>query len=237
MKKISFHKKAKNVKNIFNLDLQCVLTGIICFIMGIAMLIYTKGGLESICLMLALVCAVCGIGYFILYFTKDLSEVFNKHELSYGLAYMVGAIIFLSKKTEMMEIVPIIIGLLIIFNSIDRLQSAVDMKRADMKMSKVTEIWLVILMFAIAGIILGLIILYNSSMEVRTMIIWSGISFVFVGITNIITQIYYNKKVDSFKNSKSEVKSEKEKIQSEEISSYEPIEVNNEETVLMDSQE
>ena len=96
------------------------------------------------------------------------------------------------------------------------------MKRIDRKMKKVTEMWLVVMIFALMCIAAGTISVYLTPQSQRTLFVFIGISLIAAGVTDVFTHIVFNRKVKLFKSGRFEAESEKsqEGIGTENIPSF-----------------
>ena len=66
-------------------------------------------------------------------------------------------------------------------------------------MKKVTEMWLVVMIFALMCIAAGSVAVYLTPQEQRTLFIFIGISLIAAGATDVFTHIVFNRKVKIFK--------------------------------------
>ena len=92
-----------------------------------------------------------------------------------------------------MSILPFIIGLAICFNGIVKMQSAIELRRANY------DKWIVSLVIAAITLLLGILLIINPFSGAKLAIMFVGAALVIDGITNIITMRTVKKKVsDAF---------------------------------------
>ena len=163
---------------------------------------YTEISIQFICRFLAFVFLAAGVISIVLYCFKDVATEYYRLELVYGVMSIFAAVLFLTKQQFMEEYFTVIAGCILFGNGVIKLQHSIDMKRIDRKMKKVTEMWLVVMMFALMCIAAGSVAVYLTTAEDRTMFLFIGISFVVAGITDVITHIVFNGKVRMFKSGK-----------------------------------
>ena len=96
-------------------------------------------------------------------------------------------------------------------NGVIKLQHSIDMKRIDKRMKKVTEIWLVIVIFSLACIVTGCIVVFATLSDERKLFLLIGIAFVVAGITDVLTHIAFNNKVRTFRIEREHLSEESEK--------------------------
>ncbi|MCR5589919.1 MAG: hypothetical protein K6F73_00125 [Lachnospiraceae bacterium] len=185
---------------------------------------YTTIDIPFICKFLACVFAAAGAISIFLYCFKDVSAGYYKLELVYGVMAIFAAVIFLTKQDVIAVYFPIIAGCILFGNGVIKLQHSIDMKRIDRKMKKVTEMWLVVMIFALMCITAGAVAVYLTPSDERTLFLFVGIAFVVAGITDVITHIVFNGKVRLFKSGNYLVEEETAEPAKEKEDTEEPAE-------------
>ncbi|MCR5686442.1 MAG: DUF308 domain-containing protein [Lachnospiraceae bacterium] len=160
---------------------------------------YTGIDITFICRFLAVVFAAAGVISILMYCFKDVSSGYYRLELVYGVMSVFAAVIFLTKQDVIGIYFPVIAGCILFGNGVIKLQHSIDMKRIDRKMKKVTEMWLVVMIFALLCISAGAVAVYLTPTDDRKLFLFIGIAFVVAGITDVITHIVFNGKVRIFK--------------------------------------
>lgn len=191
------------------------LLSILLILTGLVFLVYSEIEVEFICILAACVFAVAGVASIISYFVREAAESFYRLDLVHGIMALFLALVFVTKREEIAEYFSIMIGCILVANGVVKLQHAVDMKRIDRKMRKVTETWLIVVIFSLLCIAAGTIAIYAPPSEERTLFIYFGIAFVVAGITDIFTQLVFNRKVRAFNKAAEEALAEKVEAQSE----------------------
>ncbi|MBO4267338.1 MAG: DUF308 domain-containing protein [Lachnospiraceae bacterium] len=185
------------------------LLSIVLILTGLVFLVYSEIEVEFICIVAACAFAVAGIASVISYFVREAAESFYRLDLVHGIMALFLAVVFVTKREEIAEYFSIMIGCILVANGVVKLQHAVDMKRIDRKMRKVTETWLIVVIFSLLVIAAGTIAIYAPPSEERTLFVYFGIAFVVAGITDIFTQFVFNRKVRSFHKAAEEALEEK----------------------------
>ena len=191
------------------------LLSILLILTGLVFIVYADIDIEFIFILAACVFAVAGVASIISYFVRDAEESFYRLDLVHGIMALFLALVFVTKREEIAEYFSIMIGCILVANGVVKLQHAVDMKRIDRKMRKVTETWLIVVIFSLLCIAAGTIAIYAPPSEERTLFIYFGIAFVVAGITDIFTQLVFNRKVRAFNKAAEEALAEKVEAQSE----------------------
>lgn len=170
------------------------------FVLVGAVLIAYKGiDIPFICRFFACVFAIAGVICVLSYCIKDVSTGYYRLDLVYGIMLMFAALLFYTKQDAVGAYFPIIAGAILFANGVIKLQHSIDMKRIDKKMKKVTEMWLVVMIFALMCIAAGSVAVYLTPQEQRTLFIFIGISLIAAGATDVFTHIVFNRKVKIFK--------------------------------------
>ena len=174
------------------------------FVLVGAVLIAYKGiDIPFICRFFACVFAIAGVICVLSYCIKDVSTGYYRLDLVYGVMLLFAALLFITKQDAVGAYFPIIAGVILFANGVVKLQHSIDMKRIDKKMKKVTEMWLVVMIFALMCIAAGSVAVYLTPQEQRTLFIFIGISLIAAGATDVFTHIVFNRKVKIFKSGES----------------------------------
>ena len=177
------------------------------FVLVGAVLIAYKGiDIPFICSFFACVLAVAGVICVLSYCIKDVSTGYYRLDLVYGIMLLFASLLFYTKQDAVGAYFPIIAGVILFANGVVKLQHSIDMKRIDKKMKRVTEMWLVVMIFALMCIAAGSVAVYLTPQEQRTLFIFIGISLIVAGSTDVFTHIVFNRKVKIFKSGASDEK-------------------------------
>ena len=168
-------------------------------LVGAVLIAYKEIDIPFICRFFSCVFAIAGVICVLSYCVKDVSTGYYKLDLVYGVMLLFGALLFFTKMDAVGEYFPIIAGAILFANGVVKLQHSIDMKRIDKKMKKVTEMWLVVMIFALMCIAAGSVAVYLTPQNPRTLFIFIGISIIAAGITDVFTHLVFIRKVRIFK--------------------------------------
>lgn len=178
------------------------LTSLLLVLAGLVFIIYTPIDVAFICRLAACIFAVAGLVSIVSYIVRDVETGYYRLELVTGIMLMFFALVFYTKQDVMESNFPVIAGIILFTNGVIKLQHSIDMKRIDRKMKKVTEGWLVVMIFALMCIAAGTVIVYMTPSQDKKMFLIIGISFVVAGLTDIFTGMTFTGKVKDFKSGK-----------------------------------
>lgn len=189
---------------------------------GVVFTVYAQIDITFICYFLGCVFALAGLVSILTYVIRDVSSGYYRLDLVYGVMAAFAALLFYTKTDIVRQYFPLIIGCILLGNGVIKLQHSIDMKRIDRKMKKVTEMWLVVMIFAILCIAAGFISVYLAPEKERTLFVFVGISLAVAGITDIFTHIAFNRKVREFRKAADDVAEDAEQAQKEALSVEDP---------------
>ncbi|MCR5301199.1 MAG: DUF308 domain-containing protein [Lachnospiraceae bacterium] len=193
-------EQKKQKKNLHNW--QHYLSSLLLVIAGLVFIAYTQIDVAFICRLIACLFAICGVVSIISYIVRDVTEGYYWLDLVYGAMLLFIALLFYTKQDVVESYFPVLAGIIMFANGVIKLQHSIDMKRIDRKMKKVTEGWLVVMIFALMCIAAGAITVYLTTPKQRTVFLIVGISFVVAGLTDVFTGIVFDRKVKEFKSGK-----------------------------------
>lgn len=175
------------------------LISILFVVVGALFIAYSDIDIPFICKVFACVFAAAGIVSILSYVIRDIASGYYRLDLVYGVMSGFAALVFFTRQEVVATYFPIIVGSMVVANGVIKLQHSIDMKRIDRKMKKVTEMWLVVMIFALLCIAAGSVIVFMTPSKNRTLFLFVGISLIVAGVSDVLTHIAFNKKVRQFK--------------------------------------
>lgn len=168
-----------------------VATSLLYILIGLVLVIYPALPFKLITYVIAGLLAVIGIVQIITFFTKKIGDT-NNNGLFTGMIMIFVAAFAYWKVDMLVELLPLVLGFIIVISGILTLQDAVNTMRIH-SMS-----WVVLLITALVKIGLGLfIVLYTfEALELAVRIV--GVGFLISGISDFIITKYVASKIQSF---------------------------------------
>ena len=166
-------------------------TSLLYILIGLVLVIYPALPFKLITYVIAALLAVIGIVQIITFFTKKIGDTSN-NGLFTGMIMLFVAALAYWKVDMIVELLPLVLGFIIVISGILTLQDAVNTMRIR-SMS-----WVVLLITALVKIGLGLfIVLYTfEALELAVRIV--GVGFLISGISDFIITKYVASKIQSF---------------------------------------
>lgn len=168
-----------------------IFTAILTALYGLVLTIWPDTSAKTLCYVIDGVVIAVGIGYVIQYVRKDVTKDFYRKDLVYGLFAIILGIVGLVKVEMVESIIPVVLGLFVLFSGIMKLQNAFDLYRL-----KKTN-WLVVLIIAILNVIFAIILITEPVWVVGMLFRLIGIGLLFSGITDLVTMLFFTSKISS----------------------------------------
>ena len=178
---------------------QHYLIAILFVIVGALFIVFKEIDMTLVCRIFAGVFTVAGVISILSYIVRDVDKGYWRLDLAVGVMALFAALLFITGQEAVTEYFPVIAGAILLGNGVIKLQHSIDMKRIDRKMKKVTEMWLVVMIFALAGIAAGFVTVYLTPEKERTMFIIVGVALIIAGASDVFTHIVFGRKVKAFK--------------------------------------
>lgn len=173
------------------LKTNVMISSILCIIIGIVLVIWPDLTMEIACLAIGAVLLIVGIMRLAAYFTARDGSVYSQVNLIFGIVLIVVGALILWQWDKVLEIVPIIVGIIIVIHGISDLRQAFTLHKNEY------EKWWVALILGLLTVILGVLLILNPFAALDTVVMLIGIFLIFDGISIIwiTSRIYQTAKV------------------------------------------
>jgi uncharacterized membrane protein HdeD (DUF308 family) len=148
-------------------------------LMGVCLLLWPGRPAESSCGILGIVFAVFGAVKLICYFSPDRYGLAFQFDFALGLAALLTGVVLMLHAPRIVAVAPILVGVYIMIDGAFKLQTALDARHFGL------ERWWLILVFALATCILGLVLLLNPFTGARALAAWEGATLAVDGTQNL----------------------------------------------------
>lgn len=163
-------------------------------ILGICLIIQPHISATIICYLFGIIILIAGIARIVCYVQRIIGKFVYYYELWQGLLDIFVSIIFFLHPQNVIIAMPIIIGIIIIIDSVFSLQAAFDLKRWGLYS------WWSILIFSFINILFAFLLIADPFGGSRALMIFLGISLIANSIQNICVIVFitkYMKNTDS----------------------------------------
>ncbi len=162
----------------FKLNYSLLSAGYI--VLGALRLFFPDPASYLMCYALGAIAALMGLVRVVTFFAKhDPSRVFH-HDLAIGVTLLVVGVYIVARPQDIADILPVLLGFCVLFDSVIKMQYAFEMRRTDMKAW--WTVLVVAMLTAIAGVLLILQVFQGS-----TLVYYLGVVLAADGIANLLT--------------------------------------------------
>ena len=153
-----------------------LLSSVLCIALGIVFIVWRASVLEVVANILAVLLIIIGAMYVCSYFLKIVTN---------GLSVMMGIVVlevgiwFLIQPRIVVELIPIVIGLVLIFHSIRSIVEAIDAKKYGY------NAWGVGMVLSVISLVCGILCVTNAFNIMKTATVIVGLILIFNGVSNI----------------------------------------------------
>ena len=146
-------------------------------LLGIYLVVNPETSLVMICRILGAAMAVFGVMKIVLYFIREVEGV------AIRFCIILGALM-LWRAPALTDILSVMIGLLVLVDSVFKLQVAVDSRRMG------AHSWWVTLVCTVVCLVLGILLVFNPFDGKQVLTIMMGVSLIVDGVQNLCTVVY-----------------------------------------------
>ena len=152
-------------------------------LLGIFLVANPETSLIMICRILGAAMAVFGVMKIVLYFIREVEGVAIRFDFAIGLFCVVLGALMLWRAPALTDVLSVMIGLLVLVDSVFKLQVAVDSRRMGAQ-------WWVTLVCTVVCLVLGVLLVFNPFNGKQVLTIMMGVSLIVDGVQNLCTVVY-----------------------------------------------
>ncbi|WP_455721209.1 HdeD family acid-resistance protein [Agathobacter sp.] len=153
-----------------------LLSSVLCIALGVVFIVWRASVLEVVANILAVLLIIIGAMYVCSYFLKIVT---NGLSVMMGIVVLAVGIWFLIQPRVVVELIPIVIGLVLVFHSIRSIVEAVDAKKYGY------NAWGVGLVLSVISLVCGILCVTNAFNIMKTATVIVGLILIFNGVSNI----------------------------------------------------
>jgi uncharacterized membrane protein HdeD (DUF308 family) len=133
---------------------------------------------------------VAGILFIIAYLVRDAKENYFRNDFLHGMIAITAGIVILRNLNIVIDLIPVLFGALVAISGCMKLQTAIDLKRMNVGN------WIAELVLALVVLVFGIVLVANPFKAMTTLLKLIGVGLVIGGVTDLISTLYFTKKVD-----------------------------------------
>ena len=169
-----------------------ILTSLLYVVLGVTILIIPNIMFRTLGYLIGAFLIVAGAVSMIGYLLRDAHQNYYRNDFVYGLVEITIGIIVLYKIENIMELVPVILGILVVASGCRKLQDVIDMKRMEYGN------WIAMLVLAAANVIFGVVLILDPIEAQLVLERLIGAGLIVSGATDCIVACYFAGKIKKY---------------------------------------
>lgn len=173
---------------------SAILVSVAYIVGGVLLCMYPELSGNVICYMLGIAAGVFGIINLVTYFVVDVKDSFHRNDFVIGMMSLIAGILIIMRQDLVIEIVPILLGLMIVTSGFMKMQQAVISLRIGY------DKWGLYLFLSLISIGLGVYIMFfmTGTQVERILFRWIGGSLIYCGVTDLGLTLFLANKFSKF---------------------------------------
>ena len=167
-----------------NLKWNLILMSLLYIGLGIFLLLGPGMALNIVCYALGGVVLACAAVQLVRYFTAERGLFQSQLTLIFGLVCLGLGVLLLVRGDIVVRILPVVFGLFVLFDSLGRVQNALELRRCGYSN------WKVFLALALLSVVLGVVMILNPFATMELLVMAIGVILVVEGAINLLGGLY-----------------------------------------------
>ncbi len=176
-------KYLKNIKGVY------ICTCILFMLVGLMLAGFPEFSMVAVCYIIGIMLIVLGAVKICAYFSQDKYNIAFQFDLALGILSVIIGICTIIHHNWIINLLPIIIGIMIIADSLFTLQASIDAKRFGLPR------WYLLLVFSVLSVVLGLVLVFKSFKSAVVITILYGFGCFFIGFEKLVSIIYTTQRI------------------------------------------
>lgn len=169
-----------------------ILTSLLYVALGCVALLMPDTMVKTLGYMVGVFLIVAGAVSMICYLLRDAHQNYFRNDFVYGLVLIAIGIIVLYRVEWIVELVPMILGVLVVASGCRKLQDVIDMKRMEYGS------WVLMLILAALNVVFGVVIILNPFETAVLLFQLIGVGLIVSGLTDCVTAVYFAGKIKRY---------------------------------------
>lgn len=158
-------------------------------LVGLMLVGFPEFSMVAVCYLIGIMFIVLGAVKICAYFSQDKYNIAFQFDLALGILSVIIGICTLVHHNWIINLLPIIIGIMIIVDSLFTLQASIDAKRFGLPR------WYLLLIFSVLSVALGLVLVFKSFKSAVVITIFYGLGCFFIGFEKLVSIIYTTQRI------------------------------------------
>lgn len=180
------------MKYLQNIKIAYMTACVIFMLIGIMLMGFPEFSMVAVCYLIGIMFIILGVIKIMAYFSQEKYNIAFQFDLALGILSVIVGICTVIHHNWIISILPIIIGIMIIADSLFTLQASIDAKRFGLPR------WYFLLLFSAVSVVLGLVLVFKSFKSAVVITILYGLGCFFIGFEKLISIIYTTQKIKKY---------------------------------------
>jgi len=168
-----------------------ILIAVLYVALGIFLIVFPKTAAETLCRLVGGILVVGGVVTIVSYLMRNVSASFYRNDFVLGLIEIILGLIALLKTDMIVQLTPIVFGIIIVISGFIKMQAEIDLKRLGAKNQ------IPIIIMALISIVFGCILIW-APFSASVLLIFIGIGLIYSGATDLILTIWLSTKYKQY---------------------------------------
>jgi len=161
-----------------------ILMSLLYLALGIFLLMVPGTALNVVCYALGGVVLACAAVQLVRYFVVERGIFQSQLTLISGLVCLALGAFLIIRSDIVVRVLPIVFGLFVIFDSLGRIQNALELRRCEYSS------WKVFLLLAVLSVVLGIVMVVDPFGTMETLVMAIGLILILEGALNLLSALY-----------------------------------------------
>ena len=158
-----------------------ILMSLLYLALGIFLLMVPGTALNVVCYALGGVVLACAAVQLVRYFVVERGVFQSQLTLISGLVCLALGAFLIIRSDVVVRVLPIVFGLFVIFDSLGRIQNALELRRCEYPS------WKIFLLLAVLSVVLGIVMVVDPFGTMETLVMAIGLILILEGALNLLT--------------------------------------------------
>ena len=164
------------MKMLKKLEWISLAISVVMLLLGLCLLIWPNISATVLCYVMSAILLAVGVFRIVCYVQRGISSIFHVYELPLGILDVLMGVYGFARSQSVVLILPVIIGILILVDSLFQLQASIDLRRLSVPG------WGLSLVLSILSVAFALLLVMNPFEGSRTLMIFIGLSMMVDGV-------------------------------------------------------
>lgn len=180
---------------------DAILLSVLYVVLGIVCIVIPDTMVKTLGYLIGVLLIIAGAVSMICYLLRDAHQNYYRNDFVYGLVSIAIGIVVLYRIDRLVELVPMILGILVVGSGCRKLQDVIDMKRMEYGN------WVLMLIVAAVNVLFGAVLIFNPFETLVLLFQLVGAGLIFSGVTDCFVILYFAGKIKAYYDSRWAVES------------------------------